>query len=169
MNTKKNSIKTSLIVAMAEDNVIGLNNDMPWYIPEDLQHFKAMTLGKPCIMGRKTFESIVARLGKPLPERANIVVSRSGFTHDGADSASGLEDAIEKAKTIAKKDGADEIMIIGGAQIYELALPLADRLYITKIHEKYDGDAFFPEYREEDWETSLWDDQGHFSFVILEK
>ncbi len=161
--------KLALIVAMAEGNVIGINNEIPWYIPEDLQYFKAMTLGKPCIMGRKTFESIVNRLGKPLPGRTSIVISRSGFSHNGAISCTTIDDAIAAAKDVAEKDGVKEIMVIGGAQIYEQTLSDADRLYVTKIHEKYDGDAFFPPYDEKDWETSMWDDHGHYSFAVFER
>lgn len=163
------TIKLSLIVAMAEGNVIGINKEIPWYIPEDLQYFKAMTLGKPCIMGRKTFESIVARLGKPLPGRTSIVVSRSGFAHDGVACYPTIDEAVEAAKAVAEKDGAQEVMIIGGAQIYEQTLDSCDRLYITKVHEKYDGDAHFPPYDEKDWETSMWDDHGYYSFAVLER
>lgn len=161
--------KLSLVVAMAENRVIGINNEIPWYIPEDLKYFKRVTMGKPCIMGRKTFESIVEKLGKPLPGRTSIVVSRSGFTHDGAVSVDSIDAAIEKAKEIADKDGADEIAVIGGAQIYEQTLPKADRLYLTKVHNRYDGDAFFPEFYETDWEKSSWEDHGEFSFLVLER
>lgn len=161
--------KTCIIAAMAENRVIGLHNDIPWYIPEDFQHFKAVTMGKPCIMGRKTYESILQKLGKPLPGRTSIVISRSGYTHEGAQSAGSLEDAIKMAKDIAQKDGQSEIMVIGGAQIYELALPLADRLYLTRVHAKYEGDAFFPAFDENDWEDSAWEDRDSFSFHTLER
>lgn len=160
---------TSIIVAMADNNVIGLRNDIPWYIPEDLQYFKKVTMGKPCIMGRKTYESILARLGKPLPGRTSIVISSSGYTHDDAVVVSSLETAIEKARKIALKDGVEEIMVIGGAQIYALALPHANRLYITRVHDTPEGDAFFPPFDEQSFETATWDDRGEFSFVVLEK
>ncbi len=154
----------SLIVAVADNNVIGMDNKMPWHIPADFKHFKEVTMGKPCIMGRKTFESIIDQLGKPLPKRTSIVVSRSGFEHEGAISATSLEDAIEKAK--AETD--DEIMIIGGSQIYELALPLADRIYLTRVHQEPKGDAFFPEFGA-DWIESDFEAHDGFSFVTLER
>ncbi|MEM6781040.1 MAG: dihydrofolate reductase [Pseudomonadota bacterium] len=163
------SVKLSLIVAMAENNVIGINNEIPWYIPDDLKYFKSVTMGKPCVMGRKTFDSIIAKLGKPLPGRQSIVISRSNFEHDEAIGALSIEDAIDKAKVEADKQGVNEVMVIGGAQIYEQTLPNADRLYLTKVHQKYDGDAFFPAFDEKDWETSMWDDHGDYSFLTLER
>ncbi len=163
------SIKICLIAAMAKNNVIGLRNDIPWYIPEDFQHFKSVTMGKPCIMGRKTYESILEKLGKPLPGRTSIVISRSGYTHEGASSAANLDEAITKAKEIARKDVQSEIMIIGGAQIYEQSLALADRLYLTRIHEEYEGDAFFPKFDENDWKDSAWEDHDGYSFHTLER
>lgn len=141
----------SLIVAMAQNHVIGVNNDLPWHIPADLKRFKSLTVGKPVIMGRKTFESIFARLGKPLPDRPNIVISRSGFQKDGVESYSDLNTAIEKTK---QKYPDQEIMIIGGAQIFEQSLPFADRLYLTVIEKNYDGDAWFPEINPKEWSVS---------------
>lgn len=154
----------SLIVATAENNVIGKDNKMPWHISEDFKHFKEITMGKPCIMGRKTYESILAQLGKPLPGRTSIVVSRSGYSHEGCISATSLENAIAKAK----EETEDEIMVIGGAQIYELALPLADRIYLTRVHQSPDGDAFFPELGDE-WKETARDDRDGFSFLTLER
>ncbi|HPD83730.1 MAG: dihydrofolate reductase [Alphaproteobacteria bacterium] len=158
--------KVSLIVAAADNNVIGKDNKMPWHIPEDFKHFKEITMGKPCIMGRKTYESILEQLGKPLPGRTSIVISRSNFNHDGSISATSLEEAIDKAKT--ETDG--EIMIIGGAQIYALALErnLADRIYLTRVHQSPEGDAFFPPLNEE-WQEIEKEEKNGFSFLILEK
>lgn len=156
----------SIIVAAAENNCIGINNKMPWHISEDFKHFKEITIGKPCIMGRKTYESILEQLGKPLPGRKSIVVSRSGYNHEGSISASSLEKAIEKAK----EDGSSEIMIIGGAQIYNQAIEnnLVNRIYLTRVHKSYDGDAFFPDIGEDWIETSKTDNEG-FSFITLER
>lgn len=159
----------SIIVAVSENNVIGINNEIPWYIPEDFKHFKSVTMGKPCIMGRKTYESILAKLGKALPGRQSIVISRSNYQHDDAMTVDSLDAAIETAKGIAKTNNMNEIMIIGGAQIYEQALPLTNRLYLTRVHERYDGDVFFPEITESDWEKAVWDDHGEYSFVTYEK
>lgn len=127
----------SLIVAHDENYVIGLNNEMPWHLPGDLQYFKEQTLGKPIIMGRKTFESI----GRPLPGRRNIVITRNAaYSQQGVEIVSSLEEAL------ALVGDVPEIMIIGGEQIFKLALPIANRLYITKIANQFVGDTFFPKY-----------------------
>ena len=117
-------------------------------------------------MGRKNYESILDQLGKPLPGRTSIVISRSGYTHDGAVSAASLEEAIEKAKL--ETDG--EIMIIGGAQIYEMAIKnkLADRIYLTRVHQSPEGDAFFPEFGA-DWKETDFDPHDGFSFLTLDR
>ena len=139
----------SLIVAAADNNVIGGDNKMLWHIPEDFKHFKNVTMGKPCIMGRKTFESIVASLGKPLPGRVNIVVSRKNPQYEGALTVKDLDEAFDQA---GKVEGVSEIMVIGGAQIYAQALPRADRIYLTRVHQSPEGDATFPALNEDDWE-----------------
>ena len=156
--------KISLIVAVADNQVIGMNNEMPWYIPDDFKHFKAVTTGKPCIMGRKTYESILERNGKPLPNRTSIVISRSGYDHGGAVCVGSIDEAIEAAKVEAD----DEIIIMGGAQIYALSLPIADRIYYTQVHQSPEGDAFFPELGEE-WKETQRDDRDGFSFLVFEK
>ncbi len=135
----------SLIVAMSTNRTIGINNSLPWHLPNDLKYFKQATMGKPIVMGRKTFESI----GKPLPGRRNIVITRdANYQADGIDVVSSLEQAISLGEDICLVDGQEEVMVIGGAQIYELALPKADRLYITHVDAEVNGDAFFPEV---DW------------------
>lgn len=114
-----------------------------WPIPEDLKRFKRLTMGHPVVMGRKTFESILSSLGKPLPGRTNIVVTRDvGYAPEGAVVTHSLEEALEKARAVDQ----EEIFIGGGAQIYEQALPSADRLYLTLIDDEKPGDAFFPAY-----------------------
>ncbi|MDS9471240.1 dihydrofolate reductase [Sporosarcina pasteurii] len=128
----------SLMVAHDPDRVIGLNNDLPWHIPEDLKYFKEKTMGKAMVMGRKTYESI----GRPLPGRLSIVVTRNkSYSAEGVVVAHDLDEAIQKAK-----EYADEVMIIGGAEIFKLMMDIADRLYITEVHEHFKGDTFFPEY-----------------------
>lgn len=126
---------------------MGKGNELLWQIPDDLKRFKALTLGHPCIMGRKTFESIVAMLGKPLPGRTTIVVSRTmnnQTAHQGVLYASSVEEAIEKAKLVS---GSEEICICGGAQIYAAALPYCDSLQLTLVDdERSDADTFFPDY-----------------------
>ncbi|MBX3206981.1 MAG: dihydrofolate reductase [Labilithrix sp.] len=124
----------ALVVAIADGGVIGKDGALPWRIPEDLQHFKAATMGHAIIMGRKTHASI----GRPLAGRRNIVVSRTADSFDGCELARSLEEAIALARTTD-----EEPRIIGGARIYEEALPLATRVFLTEVHRKVDGDAFF--------------------------
>lgn len=136
----------SLIVAMSSNRVIGIHNALPWHLPNDLKYFKQVTMGKPIIMGRNTFESI----GRPLPGRRNIVITRNpDYQAEGIDVVSSLDAAIQLGEDICLIDGHEEVMVIGGAQIYELALPQADRLYITHVDANIEGDAFFPEV---DWQ-----------------
>lgn len=141
----------SMIAAMANNRVIGLDNQMPWHLPIDLQHFKAVTLGKPVVMGRKTFDSI----GRLLPGRRNVVISRqSPQDNKGADWVTDLEQAF------ALLSDAEEIMVIGGGQIYQQCLPFAQRLYLTEIDLSTPGDAFFPDYQAvANWQ--LVDEQYH--------
>lgn len=128
-----------LIVAFSKNRVIGINNQLPWNIPNDLKYFKKETMGKTIVMGRNTFESI----GKPLPGRKNIVVtSNKDWSFDGVETI----DSIEKIR-----DYQEDIMIIGGAKLYEQTIHLVDRLYITKIEHEFEGDAFFPELDLNEW------------------
>ena len=128
----------AIIVAVAQNGVIGRNNALPWYLPEDLRHFKRVTMGKPMVMGRRTFESI----GKPLPGRTSIVITRNpAFRPAGVRLVSSLEAALELARQIALSDGARESVVIGGAEVYRAAIPLADRLYVTEVHAEVEGNA----------------------------
>jgi len=134
--------RLAFIVAVAANGVIGLDNKLPWHIPEDLKWFKENTMGKPMIMGRKTFES----LGRPLPGRPHIVVSRNkNFETDGVYVASSINEAVEIADKLAGKLEVDEIMVIGGENVYRQMLPLVSRVYRTYVDAQPDGDAFFPE------------------------
>ena len=133
----------SLIVAMAEQRVIGRGNAMPWHLPADLRHFKTVTMGKPVVMGRRTFESI----GRPLPGRRNLVISRNPeWQAAGVDVAPSLEAAL------AMVADCDEVMIIGGGQLYQEALPRADRLYLTHIDLAVEGDTRFPAFDDGQWQ-----------------
>lgn len=165
------TVKIAAIVAMGKNRCIGKNNDMPWYIPEDFKHFKAKTLDKPIIMGRKTFQSIVDRNGKPLPKRKNIVISRTGFEYDHADVivCTTLDEAIETAKSYAEENNIDEIIIGGGAQIYKLALPVTDKYYLTEVDLHVDGDAFLADLPTNEWqETSRESHAGDPSYAFCE-
>ena len=163
------NIKLSMIAAMGRNRVIGKDNDMPWHLPADLQHFKKTTLGSPIIMGRKTYDSI----GRPLPGRLNIILSRNTeLVIEGCSVVNSLEDAIG----LAEKTNASEIFITGGAHLYNKFLENADRLYLTLIDEEYDGDTYFPDYTQFSWqEVSPEDHQADdknphaYSFVTLDK
>ena len=135
----------SLIAAVARNRAIGKDNQLLWHLPEDMKHFRETTRGKPVVMGRKTWESLPEKF-RPLPGRQNIVVSRDpAYKAHGADLAGSLEGALALA------GGAEEVFVIGGAQIYAQALPLADRFYLTRVFRAYEGDTHFPEWDEAQW------------------
>ncbi len=160
-------MKISIIVAAATNNVIGRDGELPWRLPEDLKRFKQLTSGKPVIMGRLTYESI----GKPLPDRKNIVLStRDGLNIDGCEVVDTLQAAIRLAV------GAEEVMVIGGGAVYSQMLPIADRIYMTRINVTVDGDTFFPEIVGNEWQVVDRVDfpadesrQFGFSFVTLDR
>ncbi len=132
----------SLIVAASANNVIGVQGELPWRLSDDLRRFKDITMGKPIIMGRKTWDSI----GRPLPGRQNIVITRQeSFAAEGCDVADSVDEALSTAGDVA------EVMVIGGSEIYALFLPRADRLYLTRVHAEIEGDAFFPAISETEW------------------
>lgn len=166
-------MKLSMIVAAAQNRVIGRDNALPWYLPNDLKYFKQTTLGKPIIMGRKTYESI----GKPLPGRTNIVITRqTDYQPDGVKVVHSVAEARDLAESVCLIDGQEEAMIMGGAEIYTLALPDADRLYLTEVHADVDGDAYFPEYDKTEWQEISREDfsaEGsnpyNYSFVVYDK
>ena len=139
--------KIVLVAAHARNGVIGRDGDMPWRLPSDLKHFKAATLGTPVIMGRKTFLSI----GRPLPGRANIVISRSGFSAEGVETVASLEAALDLARSHAARAGANQVSVIGGGKIYALAISLADELLLTEVDADIEGDTVFPAI-----DSSLW-------------
>ena len=160
-------MRISIIVAMGENRVIGFGGTMPWHIPGDLKYFKEKTMGKPVIMGRRTFQSI----GKPLPGRTNIILSGDQSFHaDGATIAHDREEAVAIAKQA--EGGDDEIMIIGGAKVYTHFAELTDRIYLTQIHAKPEGDTFFHEFDLNQWvEFSREDHDGglSYSFIVLDR
>ncbi len=160
-------MSVSLIVAVADHGVIGQNNGLPWRLPADLKRFKALTLGKPIIMGRKTFDSI----GRPLPGRTNIVITRQiDLSLPGCVVVASLPAAIAAAGDV------DEAMIIGGAEIYRQALPMADHLYLTRVHASVVGDAVFPTLDATQWHEVAREDYAtdeqhihRYSFVMMER
>jgi dihydrofolate reductase len=165
-------MKLSLIAAIAQNGCIGINNKLPWYLPEDLKYFRRLTTGNIVIMGRKTYESI----GKPLPNRSNIVISRnSDFHAEGVKIVTSIDDALKVAQSIAEISDTQEAFIMGGAQIYEQSLPLAQRLYITEVKKTVTGDAFFPSIDLAQWqeigrEAHYYEPQDtHYDFVVYER
>ncbi|MEM6411279.1 MAG: dihydrofolate reductase [Pseudomonadota bacterium] len=162
-------IRNCIIVAKASNGVIGNQGQLPWRLSADLAFFKQVTTGKPMIMGRKTWESLPIR---PLPGRANIVISRNwNYAAKGARVYSSLGVAVNAARSIARREGVDEIFVIGGASIYERALPISDRLYITEVDAEPEGDVLFPQVKEDRWQE-VWgrpyeaDEKNEFSFTI---
>lgn len=157
----------SLVVAAADNDVIGRDGGLPWRLPADLRHFRELTMGKPIVMGRLTWESI----GRPLPGRQNIVMTRQvAYTAEGADVVATAEEAVAEA------GGADEIMVIGGAQVYAEFLPRAGRIYLTRVHAEPAGDVRFPPVDEAEWRETSRDAHGAdaeheyaFCFLVLER
>ncbi len=144
-------MRTSIIVAMAENGVIGRDGGLPWRLSEDLKRFKDITMGKPIVMGRKTWESI----GRPLPGRPHVVISRdAAYTAEGVDVVQDVDAAIARARALADGTGVEELMIIGGAEIYRLALPITNRMYVTEIHSSIDGDTHFPKFDRDEWQET---------------
>ena len=158
----------SHLVAMAKNRVIGVNNDLPWSLPDDLNHFKKYTLNKPIVMGRKTFESI----GKPLPERINIVISRSLSEIEGVNVFSEVEDGVAFANQYNEEHQLeDEVIIIGGAQIFNETLPIMNRLVLTQVDCEIAGDVFYPEidmhnFSRKNVSKHLKDEKNQFDFSI---
>lgn len=153
----------SLIAAMDNNQLIGVKNGLPWHLPADFKHFKQVTMGKPVLMGRKTYESI----GKPLPGRKNIVVTRSGFEADGVLTASSIDAALALVSDEA------EVMILGGANIYQQMIDKADKMYLTHVHAECEGDAWFPEFDMNEWDIASRqsvsaDEKNNYDFDIVE-
>lgn len=157
----------SLLAAVADNGTIGRDSRLPWHLPDDLRRFKSLTLGKPILMGRRTFESI----GKPLPGRTNLVLTRSReWARPGAAVVHSLGEALERAGEVP------EVVVVGGAEIYRLALPRAQRIYLTRVHARIEGDTVFPALDEREWREAAREehpaDERHayaMSFCVLER
>ncbi|HRG90292.1 MAG TPA: dihydrofolate reductase [Chitinophagales bacterium] len=166
-------MKISIVVAMADNSAIGANGKLLWRLPKDMQYFKEVTWGHHVLMGRKTWDSIPPKFS-PLPGRVNIIVTRQkGYVSEGAIVVESVEDGIE----IARRAGEQELMIIGGGEIYKQALPLTKKIYLTKVHHTFtDADTFFPELDMEQWSTlngewNMADEKNEFDFefIVLER
>ncbi|WP_336133695.1 dihydrofolate reductase [Natronomonas amylolytica] len=162
-------MKLSLIAAVAENGVIGVDGGMPWHYSEDLKHFKETTMGHPVVMGRTTYESIESRLGGPLPGRTNVVLSGRDSLHlpEGAVHASDTDEALELARE-ALAEGQETVYVVGGATVYEQFIDAADELVITEVPEAPDGDTHFPEIGEE-WTETAREVGDEVTFVTYER
>ncbi len=148
-------MQVSLICALARNRTIGINNSLPWHLSEDLKYFKRVTMGCPIIMGRKTWESI----GRPLPGRTNIVVSRDpAYQAEGLKAVTSIDAALKIAEGVCFIEGAEQCFVIGGAALYAAALPMADYLHLTRVHAEITGDTWFPEFDEGDWDEVARED-----------
>ncbi|MCS5593628.1 MAG: dihydrofolate reductase [Porticoccaceae bacterium] len=164
-------MKLSLIVAMSRNGVIGLDDRLPWHLSEDLKYFKSVTMGKPIIMGRKTFDSI----GRPLPGRCNIVITRNpNWIEPGVKIAQTIDQAMLLGRQACEESGGEEVMVIGGEQIYRITLAVADRIYLTEVDADIKGDAFFPEFDRSTWSQVKvkhpeGTDSPAYRFLVLER
>jgi dihydrofolate reductase len=154
------------VVAIAENHAIGKDNQLLWHLPNDLKHFKTITSGHTVIMGRKTFDSV----GKPLPKRRNIIVTRQDIAINGCEVVNSVEAAL------ALCEGEEEVFIVGGAEIYKQSLHLVNRIYLTMVHQSFDADSFFPEINADEWKETAHEDfpadEKHsvpYSFITLER
>ncbi len=154
-------MKITLVAAVAQNGVIGSHNALPWYIPEDLKHFKAVTVGKTVLMGKNTFDSIMNRIKKPLPERINAVITRQmdWQAPEGVLVYHSIEEALEGLKD------KDEVMVAGGGQIFSQLIGKADKLILTEVHKEVDGDVLFPKVDKTIWKETDREDHQEFSFV----
>ena len=162
MRREEGKPRISIVSALASNRAIGINNSLPWRLPEDLKYFKALTMGHHIIMGRKTWESI----GKPLPGRTTVIVTRGEYL-----APEGVKIAHSIAEAVSECAGDEEVFFVGGAELYVQALPLADRLYLTEIQKNVDGDAWFPELEASDWEElsrdRRRDESGDFDYHFV--
>ncbi len=165
-------MRIALIAALSDNGVIGRNNQLPWHYPEDLRYFKSKTLGKPIIMGRKTFESMNSR---PLPQRENIILTKDlSFHAKNCKVVHTKEEALAKALKVYRNsencnENGEEVMVIGGEEIFKLFLPDASRLYLTFIHLNIDGDTFFPKVNWTDWQKVSEEKKAELSWMIFDK
>ena len=180
----RDDLTVALVAAVAENGVIGRDGELPWHYPEDLRRFKEVTMGHPVVMGRRTYESIVERLGEPLPGRTNVVLTSGELdTPGGVLRASSIREALDLASSTLDEDDSDGgeddsgegspdervVYVIGGTSVYEQFLDRADRLVLTEIHDSYDGDAYFPEVDWSAWEEVAREDREELSFLTYER
>lgn len=162
-------MRVVIIAAVGENGVIGNDGSMPWHYPRDLEHFKETTMGYPVVMGRVTYERIVDRIGGPLSGRTNIVLTRDPERIDSSDTRVRVATTLDEALEHARESGADQVFVAGGGSVYEQALPVADRLILTEIHDDFEGDTTFPEWDDENWRETDRETTDELSFVTYDR
>ena len=168
--TADRTVDLAMIAAVAANRVIGRDGEMPWQYDDDLKYFKRTTTGHPVIVGRRTYETVVAALGEPFPGRTSVVLtSQSLDLPDGAVVAHSVEEAIGRAEADAAERGVDTAYVAGGGRVYEQFLPHATRLVLTEIHEAYEGDTRFPAFEDDEWVEVDRDERRPFDFVTYER
>jgi dihydrofolate reductase len=168
--TRAGAVEYVLVAAVADNGVIGREGEMPWHLPADLKHFKETTTGHPVVMGRRTYESIVAHLDGPLPERHSIVLSSQALDlPEGAGVVGSIEAARAASEEAADRMGVETVYVVGGATVYEQFLPHASRLVLTELDAAYEGDTVFPAYDEAEWVETERDAHDGFAFVTYER
>ncbi|WP_136591920.1 dihydrofolate reductase [Salinigranum halophilum] len=166
----ESDVEYVLVAAVAANGVIGREGEMPWHLPADLRHFKETTTGHPVVMGRRTYESIAAQLGGPLPDRHSVVLSSQDLDLPAGATVVGSVEAARRAATdAAARMGVETVYVVGGATVYEQFLPDADRLVLTELREAYEGDTTFPAYDEDEWAEVERESHDGFDFVTYER
>jgi dihydrofolate reductase len=159
-------IEIALIAAVAANGVVGADGSIPWHYSADLRQFKRTTTGHPVLLGRKTYENVVAGLGEPFPDRLSVVLTESlSDLPDGAVAVGSVGDALSVAREAAREMGVETIYVAGGSAVYDALLPLADRLVLTELHDSYEGDRYFPEVAWDDWREVSREERSEFDFV----
>jgi dihydrofolate reductase len=162
----RGEIEVALIAAVADNGVVGAEGSIPWHYSADLRHFKETTTGHPVILGRTTYENVVAGLGEPFPERLSVVLTETlSDLPEGAVAVDSVEDALSVARESAEEMGVETVYVAGGSAVYEAFLPLADRLVLTELHDSYEGDRYFPEVAWDDWQEVSRETDAEFDFV----
>ncbi|WP_396612392.1 dihydrofolate reductase [Haloferax sp. S1W] len=164
------NVQFVLVAAVADNGVIGRDDDMPWHLPEDLKHFKQTTMGHPVVMGRTTYESIARQIDGPLPGRHSIVLtSRDIDLPDGAQTVSSVDEAVGAAENAATKMAVETVYVVGGATVYEQFFDRASKLVLTELDTAYEGDTHFPEWDADEWVEAERDERDGFAFVVYER
>ncbi|WP_277552740.1 dihydrofolate reductase [Halobaculum limi] len=168
--TSDDRVTVALIAAVAANGVIGADGGMPWHLPADLRHFKQTTTGHPVVMGRRTYDSIAADIGGPLPDRTNVVLSRSDpDVPEDVVVVDSVDAAVDAASEAAEQMGVQTMYVAGGGHVYEQFLPRADRLVLTELHDAHEGDTHFPEFERDEWVEVERDSHEAFDFVVYER